>query len=50
MTPRELISAADISPSVVATLKKKGVVEEFTEDLRRDPLARAELRRPKNLP
>jgi primosomal protein N' (replication factor Y) len=49
MTPRELISAADISPSVVATLKKKGVVEEFAEDLRRDPLARAELRKTEEL-
>ena len=49
MAPRELISAADISPSVVATLKKKGVVEEFAEDLRRDPLARAELRKTEEL-
>jgi len=49
MTPRELISAAEISPSVLATLKKKGVVEEFAEDMRRDPLARAELRKTEDL-
>ncbi|HEV8138214.1 MAG TPA: DEAD/DEAH box helicase family protein, partial [Pyrinomonadaceae bacterium] len=49
MTPRDLINAADISPSVIATLKKKGVVEEFAEDMRRDPLARAELRKTEDL-
>jgi primosomal protein N' (replication factor Y) len=43
MTATELINAAGISPSVIATLKKKGLVQEFEEDLRRDPLARAEL-------
>ena len=43
MTPTELMNAAQISPSVIATIRKKGLVEEFEEDLRRDPLARAEL-------
>jgi primosomal protein N' (replication factor Y) len=39
----ELINAANISDAVIATLKKKGVIEEFDQDVRRDPLARAEL-------
>ena len=43
MTASELINAADISPSVISTLKKKGIVEGFEEELRRDPLARADL-------
>ena len=43
MTATELITGAQISPSVVSTLKKKGVIEEFEQDLRRDPLALAEL-------
>src|SRR5262249_45361541 len=49
LTIVELINAAEISPSVVATLKKKGLVEEFEEDLRRDPLALAELPNPEEL-
>ena len=49
MTATELINAAQISPSVVATLKKKGVIEEFEQDLRRDPLALAELPKTKDL-
>jgi primosomal protein N' (replication factor Y) (superfamily II helicase) len=49
LTVGELIKAGEISPSVVATLKKKGVVEEFEEDLRRDPLAFAELPRTEEL-
>ena len=43
MSVSELIATADISPSVVATLKKKGFVEEFEQEVRRDPLALAEL-------
>lgn len=43
MPSSELIEAAGISPSVIATLKKRGAVEEFEQDVRRDPLARAEL-------
>jgi primosomal protein N' (replication factor Y) len=43
MPASELIETADISPSVIATLKKRGVVEEFEQDIRRDPLALAEL-------
>jgi len=39
----ELINIAGISPSVISTLKKKSFVEEFEAELRRDPLARAEL-------
>ena len=49
MMATELINAAEISPSVIATLKKKGLVEEFEEDLRRDPLARADLPKTKDL-
>jgi primosomal protein N' (replication factor Y) len=43
MTATELIKSAAISPTVISTLKKKGMVEEFEEELRRDPLARADL-------
>ncbi|MGZ5435607.1 MAG: primosomal protein N' [Pyrinomonadaceae bacterium] len=43
MPASELIETADISPSVIATLKKRGVVEEFEQEIRRDPLALAEL-------
>ena len=43
MPTSELIETADISPSVIATLKKRGVVEEFEQEIRRDPLALAEL-------
>ena len=39
----DLLATARISESVIRTLLKQGVVEVFTEDLRRDPLARAEL-------
>jgi len=49
MIATELINAAEISPSVIATLKKNGLVAEFEEDLRRDPLARAELPKTKDL-
>ncbi|PYS35578.1 MAG: primosomal protein N' [Acidobacteria bacterium] len=43
MAIADLINAANISESVVRTLLKKGLVEEFEEEMRRDPLARAEL-------
>ena len=43
MAIADLIKAANISESVVRTLRKKGLVEEFEEEMRRDPLARAEL-------
>ena len=43
MPAGELIETAGISPSVIATLKKRGVVEEFEQEIRRDPLALAEL-------
>jgi primosomal protein N' (replication factor Y) len=43
MAVSDLIKAANVSESVVRTLSKKGVVEEFEEDVRRDPLSRAEL-------
>jgi primosomal protein N' (replication factor Y) len=43
MPVSELIKAAGISESVVRTLVKRGVVEEFHEEIRRDPLSRAEL-------
>jgi primosomal protein N' (replication factor Y) (superfamily II helicase) len=35
----DLIEAADVSPSVVRTLEKRGVVEIFAREVRRDPLA-----------
>ena len=43
MPASELIEAAGISPSVIATLRKRGVAEEFEQEIRRDPLALAEL-------
>ena len=43
MAVSDLIKAAGVSESVVRTLAKRGVVEEFEEDVRRDPLSRAEL-------
>ncbi|HEV2905635.1 MAG TPA: hypothetical protein VGW32_11330, partial [Pyrinomonadaceae bacterium] len=43
MPASELIEAADISASVIATLKKRGAVEAFEQGIRRDPLALAEL-------
>jgi primosomal protein N' (replication factor Y) len=39
----ELVKRAQISESVVRTLLKRGLVEEFEEEVRRDPLALAEL-------
>jgi primosomal protein N' (replication factor Y) (superfamily II helicase) len=43
MPTTELVERANVSESVIRTLLKNGVVEQFEEDLRRDPLARAEL-------
>ena len=43
MAISDLIKAAEVSESVVRTLVKRGVVQEFEEDVRRDPLSRAEL-------
>ncbi len=42
MSVSELTRQADISESVIGTLIKSGVVQEFEEEIRRDPLARAE--------
>jgi len=42
MPVSELTKRAEISESVISTLIKNGIVEEFEEDIRRDPLARAE--------
>lgn len=46
MAVSDLIKAANISESVVRTLVRKGVVTEFEEEVRRDPLSRAELPAP----
>src|SRR6185436_12534555 len=43
MPVNELAEAAHVSDSVLGTLQKRGLVEIFEEDVRRDPLARAEL-------
>ena len=43
MAVSDLAEAAKVSASVISTLKKKGLVTEFEQDVRRDPLARAEL-------
>lgn len=39
----DLIKAADVSESAIRTLIKRGVVAEFEEEIRRDPLGTAEL-------
>lgn len=49
MAVSELVAAAKVSDSVVTTLKKRGLVEEFEQDVRRDPLALAELPETENL-
>ena len=49
MPASDLIKAAAVSESVVRTLIKKGVVEEFDEQIRRDPLGTAELPEAKDL-
>jgi primosomal protein N' (replication factor Y) len=43
MTASDLLKAAHVSESVIRTLIKRGVVTEFEEDVRRDPLSQAEL-------
>jgi primosomal protein N' (replication factor Y) len=43
MIASELIKEAQISPSVISTLKKRGLVEQFDQEVRRDPLGRAAL-------
>lgn len=43
MAVTEIVKVAKVSESVIRTLIKNGVLEEFAEELRRDPLARAEL-------
>jgi primosomal protein N' (replication factor Y) len=43
MSVSDLTKSANVSESVVRTLAKRGWVTEFEEDVRRDPLSRAEL-------
>jgi len=43
MAVSDLIKSANVSESVIRTLARHGVVTEFEEDVRRDPLSRAEL-------
>ncbi len=43
MPVADLIKVADVSESAIRTLSKKGVVEEFEEVIRRDPLRTANL-------
>jgi len=43
MTASELIKEAQMSPSVISTLKKQGLVEEFEQEIWRDPLGHAAL-------
>jgi len=43
MPAADLIAQANISESVIKTLLKRGLVTEFEEELRRDPLANASL-------
>ncbi|MDX6385404.1 MAG: hypothetical protein QOK48_2977, partial [Blastocatellia bacterium] len=43
MAVSDLIKTARVSESVIHTLVRRGLVLEFEEDVRRDPLARAEL-------
>jgi primosomal protein N' (replication factor Y) (superfamily II helicase) len=49
MTATQIINTAQVSPSVIGTLKKKGLIKEFEEELRRDPLSRAELPKTEDL-
>ena len=48
MAIADLIKAANVSESVIRTLRKKGVIDEFEQAVRRDPLARAELPGPED--
>jgi primosomal protein N' (replication factor Y) (superfamily II helicase) len=43
MALSDLIKSSNVSESVVRTLAKRGLVTEFAEDVRRDPLSRADL-------
>jgi len=43
MAVSDLIKAANVSESAIATLLKRGVIEAFDAEVRRDPLALAEL-------
>jgi primosomal protein N' (replication factor Y) len=45
----DLVKVADVSESAIRTLVKKGVVEEFEEEIRRDPLGTAVLPDAQNL-
>src|SRR3989440_6490188 len=49
MAIRDLVRGANISQSAIKTLLKKGLVTEFEEELRRDPLANAKLPEADNL-
>ncbi len=49
MSVSELTNQAGVSDSVIRTLIKKGIVAEYDEDVRRDPLARAEFPENQNL-
>jgi len=49
MAVSDLVQKAEISDSVVKTLLKNGLVTEFEEELRRDPLANAKLPEADNL-
>src|SRR2546427_1386400 len=48
MAASDLIQGANVSASVVRTLLKKGLITEFEEELRRDPLVNAKLPVPEN--
>jgi primosomal protein N' (replication factor Y) (superfamily II helicase) len=43
MSISQLLQLANVSDSVVRTLARRGIVSEFEENVRRDPLARADL-------
>jgi primosomal protein N' (replication factor Y) (superfamily II helicase) len=43
MAIADLTTAAKVSTSVIGTLKQRGLIEEFAQEMRRDPLADAEL-------
>jgi len=49
MAIRDLVRGANVSQSAIKTLLKKGLVTEFEEELRRDPLANAKLPEADNL-
>jgi primosomal protein N' (replication factor Y) (superfamily II helicase) len=46
VTLSELLDEADITSSVVRTLEKRGIVEVFPREIRRDPLAHIDLLKP----